>query len=242
MPSTLTKEDFITRATICHKGKYNYSKVNYVGQTGILTIICPSHGEFTQRASNHIYGKGCYRCGREAAGSKNSESYTKDTNFFIEKAKEVHGDRYDYSEVEYSNMKTPVTIICEHHGEFIQNPHTHTVIKSGCPKCASAGRSRLQDEWLDSLEKEDGEIVRNSRVYFKDGSWLRPDGFRDNTFYEFWGDWAHGNPKFYAAEDYNALFKKSYGQLYNETMDKRKKILDNGFKLVEIWEHEWKKK
>jgi hypothetical protein len=240
MPKALTKEDFITRATEIHNNKYDYTNINYVRQTETIIITCPAHGEFEQRPSNHIYGKGCYKCGREVAGKKNSDSYTKDTEFFIKKAIAVHGNRYDYSLVDYTDMKTSVTIVCASHGSFLQNPHTHTIIKSGCPKCASAGRSRLQDEWLDKLEKEVGEITRNSRIYFSDGSWLRPDGFKDNTFYEFWGDWAHGNPKFYPPNEYNALFKKTYGQLYEETLTKRDKILKNGFKLIEIWEHEWK--
>jgi len=40
------------------------------------------------------------------------------TEEFIKKAREVHGDKYDYSKVEYLNATTPVVIICPKHGEF----------------------------------------------------------------------------------------------------------------------------
>ena len=44
---------------------------------------------------------------------------------FVAKTKEVHGDRYDYSKVEYKNSHTKVCIICPEHGEFWQIPNSH---------------------------------------------------------------------------------------------------------------------
>ena len=55
---------------------------------------------------------------------------------FIEKAKEIHGDKYDYSKVEYINTKTKVCIICPEHGEFWQTPGSH-LNGSGCPECGN---------------------------------------------------------------------------------------------------------
>ena len=55
---------------------------------------------------------------------------------FIEKAKKVHGDKYDYSKVEYVNAKTKVCIICPKHGEFWQTPNTHLSGK-GCIHCGN---------------------------------------------------------------------------------------------------------
>ena len=54
---------------------------------------------------------------------------------FILKAKEVHGDKYDYSKVEYKNNRTKVCIICPKHGEFWQIPKNHINKGTGCPKC-----------------------------------------------------------------------------------------------------------
>ena len=56
------------------------------------------------------------------------------TEEFIKKAREVHGDKYDYSKVEYVDSKTKVCIICPEHGEFWQKPCNH-LFDNGCPKC-----------------------------------------------------------------------------------------------------------
>ncbi|MDR0675889.1 MAG: DUF723 domain-containing protein [Elusimicrobiota bacterium] len=61
--NALTKEEFIERANIFHKNKYDYSLVEYKNQETKVRIICPIHGEFLQRAGDHIYNKaGCPKC------------------------------------------------------------------------------------------------------------------------------------------------------------------------------------
>ena len=57
------------------------------------------------------------------------------TEEFIQKAKEIHGNKYDYSKVKYVNNKTKVCIVCSEHGEFWQRPDSHLYMKTGCPKC-----------------------------------------------------------------------------------------------------------
>ena len=59
----------------------------------------------------------------------------KTTEEFIEEAKRVHGDKYDYSNVVYVNNNTKVEIVCPKHGSFYQVPRTHISAKFGCPKC-----------------------------------------------------------------------------------------------------------
>ena len=54
---------------------------------------------------------------------------------FVKKAKEVHGDKYDYSKVEYKNKRTKVCIICPTHGEFWQYPDNHVINRNNCPYC-----------------------------------------------------------------------------------------------------------
>ena len=105
----MTTEEFILKAKKVHGDKYDYSQVNYVKTTIPVTIICPIHGPFTQRPVNHLRGKGCKYCG-------NAVKHT--TEEFIEAARKVHGDKYDYSQVEYVNNKTKVKIICPIHGLF----------------------------------------------------------------------------------------------------------------------------
>ena len=123
----LTTEIFIERAKKIHGDKYDYSKVEYKDANTPVHIICPIHGEFWQRPADHLNGRGCIEC----AGKK---KYTKET--FIEKAISIHGDKYDYSKVEYVNNKTKVCIICPIHGEFWQKPDKH-LQGHGCTYCAS---------------------------------------------------------------------------------------------------------
>lgn len=73
------------------------------------------------------------------------------TEEFIEKARKVHGDKYDYSKTEYVNNATKVCIICQAHGEFWQRPNDHLAGK-GCPIC-NQGFSRVQK--LSFLQNED---------------------------------------------------------------------------------------
>lgn len=68
------------------------------------------------------------------------------TEKFIKRAKAIHGDKYDYSETEYINMKTKVKIRCQKHGvfELIAGNHINPKIKAGCPYCA--GKAVYQGE------------------------------------------------------------------------------------------------
>lgn len=66
---------------------------------------------------------------------------------FICRAKEVHGDKYDYSKVEYINSTTKVCIICPKHGEFWQQPVSHVIAKQGCQKCYNDRRRTLVLGW-----------------------------------------------------------------------------------------------
>ena len=150
MPKRKTKEEFIKEATEKHKGKYDYSKVEYVNTHTKVCIICPNsdHGEFWQTPNNHLRGKGCPKCGGTCVLTKEE---------FIKKACETHGNKYDYSKVDYKDSKTKVCIVCpeDGHGEFLQTPDNHTQ-GNGCPKCGQIARSNSK-----RLSKE--EFIKKSR-------------------------------------------------------------------------------
>jgi hypothetical protein len=57
---------------------------------------------------------------------------------FLRRAKEVHGDKYDYSKSIYVNADTCLVIICLEHGEFEQKPSKHILSRQGCWKCAKS--------------------------------------------------------------------------------------------------------
>ena len=133
MKRSLTLEEFIQRAKLTHGDNYSYAKVSYTGIGDKVEILCRKHGSFFQIAYDHLQGKGCKLCRNELL----SERFSHTTERFIEKAKAIHGDRYDYSKVVYVNDRTKVIITCREHGEFLQVPRGHLSFK-GCSKCSSS--------------------------------------------------------------------------------------------------------
>jgi hypothetical protein len=113
------------------KDRFDYSKFEYTGARVKSTIICRIHGEFLQDANMHLSGKcGCPTCAHLATKA----GVTSNTDAFISKARNIHGDKYDYSLVDYKSAKSHVKIICRTHGEFLQVPNTH-LSGSGCTRC-----------------------------------------------------------------------------------------------------------
>ena len=160
--------EFIQRANIIHNSKYDYSKVIYKNVMEVVCIICPDHGEFWQAPATHLNGIGCPKCGRLKA----AKSHRLTTEEFIQRAREVHGNKYDYSKTEYKSMKEPVCIICPEHGEFWQLAHTH-LTNHGCPKCSS---SRLEIIIKDILEQNNIHYIHQCKFdWLKDINHLTVD-------------------------------------------------------------------
>lgn len=291
MAKKLTTDEFITRAISTHGDKYDYSLSDYHSSISPIVIICPTHGEFTQRPANHLTGNGCPKC---------ATNYPSDTQSFIIKANEVHALGYSYNHTTYHTAIAPVTITCythgdfyqspnnhlaghgcplcnggvsithdefvkrsnvvhggryhyltkytrssallpitcDHHGEFLQRPNDH-LNGDGCPRCGKR-ISFLSDQWLDHLSipndydhREVTNLIPNRR-YAVDG--YDPE---TNTVYEFHGDYWHGNPQIYDPDDINPSTKTTYGQLYQNTLSKKSRYLDAGYKYYEIWESDW---
>lgn len=108
-----------------HGHRYDYSQVVFTSSTAKVNIVCTEHGVFPQTIHRHLDYQGCPVC----AGiiKKSNEQ-------IIAEFKEKHGDRYDYSLVEYDGNNKKVRIICKEHGEFLQTPKAHKK-SSGCPSC-----------------------------------------------------------------------------------------------------------
>lgn len=143
---SLTRDQFIARANSRHDFKYDYSKTVYNGTRFEVMIRCPQHElEFTQVANSHLSGNGCPACGKETTQRKRRTP----VESFIRRASEIHGGKYDYSDVEYVNNRTAITVICSEHGPFATNPSNHLTRRSGCPTCASeslSARFRMSSE------------------------------------------------------------------------------------------------
>ena len=146
--------EFITKAKIKHSDKYNYLLVNYINAKTKIKIICLIHGEFEQTPNKHLNGRGCPKC---------SGNFM-DTNYFIEKAKIKHADKYDYTLVNYLNNKTKIKIICPIHGEFQQSPDNH-LNGQGCGKCC--GKNKTTKELIKQLITKHGNKYDYSLVEYK---------------------------------------------------------------------------
>ena len=112
---------------------YDYSKVRYKNMKTKVEIVCKKHGPFWQTPLNHINNHDCPLCGTKRAQMKNSS----DTEKYLEKIKIKrydHGKTYDYSRVQYINIRAKIEIICPEHGSFFQLPGDH-LRGCGCPIC-----------------------------------------------------------------------------------------------------------
>ena len=159
-----TTISFVDRVTQIHGNRYDYSKVEYVNNRTKVCIICPEHGEFWQRAADHLNGRGCNKC----------IGFNKSTENFIEQIKTIHGDKYDYSKVGYKNIDTKICIICKKHGEFWQTPYKHIKRSQGCPKCKMSSNEEQVKLILDKIEvayiyqasKDDLPWLGNQKIDF----------------------------------------------------------------------------
>jgi hypothetical protein len=131
----LTTEQFVAKARAVHGDKYDYSQSKYERYNSKVIIICQTHGPFRQAPDSHTHGSGCPSCGNV----RRSMALRLTTEQFLAKARAVHGDKYDYSQSRYAGYNRKLIIICEHHGPFEQDPHTH-LHGSGCPDCADDKR------------------------------------------------------------------------------------------------------
>lgn len=151
-----TTEEFIYESIKVHGVRYNYANTNYINAKTKVCIICPEHGEFHMLPFGHLNGQGCPKC-----ASKNM-----DNELFIEKAHDVHGDKYDYSKVEYINSQVKICIICPEHGEFWLAPAKH-LYGRGCPKCSKENAKNKQKITLSDFKVRANKIHESKYDYSK---------------------------------------------------------------------------
>lgn len=210
--------------------KYDYSKVKYVKCSEKVCVICPEHGEFWVSPNNHCNGKhkqGCPKCGKLEAQKDNKKRLVTAANSFIQKAQEIHGDKYDYSKVIYKGAHKKVCLICPEHGEFWQTPDKHINAKQGCPKCKES-----------LLEKEVRLLLDCNNIYYEQeysAKWLgkqRLDFYLPNygIAIECQGE-QHYRPIDFANKG-NEWAKKSFLQTLKNDYNKKRKLIENNIELI----------
>jgi len=210
------KIKFIENSKKIHGNKYDYSLVDYEGSHKYVKILCPEHGEFKQKPYIHLQGKGCRLCDNK----RKSLLYRSNTNEFIEKSKEIHGNKYDYSLVEYIDSNCPVKIICPEHGIFEQKPSLH-LSGRGCKYCKS---SKGELKIMEILESNNIDYIKEKR--FKNCRDVIPLPFdfylpKYNLCIEY--DGIHHFKPIYSWNGKNGLkYIKSHDVIKNDFCDKNK--------------------
>ena len=159
----VTTESIIQRFINKRGDEYDYSHVIYKNMHTKVAIGCKIHGIFYQTPHNHLKGQGCPECSKKKVADGRRMSKEE----FIRRAKEKHGNKYDYSKVEYVNTRTKVCIICPIHGEFWQTPDEH--LRYGCKQCSVEyiAQKRIENS-SKNFEKRAGEIHKYKYTYEKD--------------------------------------------------------------------------
>ena len=206
-----TSDSFIEKSREVHGNVYDYSKVEYLRSHEKVIITCSNHGDFEQIPTNHLQGVGCPVCFGTSVHTNES---------FIQKAKEIHGDVYDYSKVNYVNAHEKVVITCPDHGDFEQTPNNH-LNGQGCPKCTGR-QSKPETEIVDLITSLGLQVVHGDRSVIKplEIDILVPEA---KLAIEFNGNYWHSDQQ----------KPKSYH------FDKTKAANEAGYRMIHVWEGDW---
>lgn len=145
---TKSLNDFIKSAREVHGQSYDYSQTKYGGSHTPLKIVCREHNkEFYQKATNHLSGRGCPECASEKV-TTHILSQVLTTEEFVLKAKDVHGDLYDYTSSVYERSAKKVVIWCNRHAGFFKQSANSHLSGIGCSMCATHGYRGSLPGWL----------------------------------------------------------------------------------------------
>ena len=134
-----TTKDVVIEAKEIYGDKFDYSELKYIGGKDKFKVICKIHGPFETTYQSFINNAkqkevvfGCPKC---AGRNRTNEDVIND-------AKAIHGDKYDYSLVNYQGANKKFTIVCKLHGSFEKTYHSHISLKTGCAKCGDQRKKR----------------------------------------------------------------------------------------------------
>lgn len=153
----LNTETVIQRFIETHGQRYDYSKVEYVNSVDPVTVVCATHGDFQIRSILHWKGQHCLKC----------SGYKSDWSTYLEKIRAGHGDKYDYSKVNYRGPTEAITVVCPSHGEFIVQPINHRKSSSGCKACAyNIKIAKSAETILDKFKKVHGDVYSYNKFEY----------------------------------------------------------------------------
>ena len=201
---------------IIHDNKYEYHSTDYNGVNKKISIICPKHGVFKQRGTDHLNGHGCPKCAGVLINS----------TIFINNAKKIHTKNYNYSLINYVNAHTKITIICQEHGKFLQTPNSH-LSGRGCPTCHESHGER---EIRNLLKENNIKFIHQYK--FKDCKNIKPLPFdfylpEYNICIEY-----NGRQHYEMVKVFGGI--KSFEKIQINDEIKNKYCIDNNINLISI--------
>jgi len=209
---------------------YTLLSKEYVNVQTKLDYICPKGHLGSMTYGNFHQGKGCPICNIE--NSKLS---------YEEVKRAFDGRGYTLLSKEYVNAGAKLDYRCPkgHLGSMI---YSHFQQGSDCPICSdSSPVSKISQKWLASLGLS-SEMGISREVSLKIGdNRFKVDGFdlSTNTVYEFLGDYWHGNPSVFDPNEVNKNNKKTFGRLYQETLERIHLLEEAEYNVVYIWEKDF---
>lgn len=188
-----------------------YEESGFINTVEKIKILCPKHGYFFNALYTHASGRS--KCHLASCRSTLAE--------FIAKAREVHGDDYDYSKVNYINNKTKVIVICPRHGEFKVRPDQHLYGKTGCPKCVESFGERTLKRLLNKYK-----LNYLTEYKFKDSNYRFDFKLKDlNILIEFHGVQHYRPVKRFGGE-------KAFEQVRERDENKKYLAMENNHHLI----------
>lgn len=161
-----SRETFIKQAIEVHgEEKFDYSEVVYKGRNTKVKIKCLVCGNvFWRTPAQHLHGAECRSCRDKRVGELNRLT----TEEFIKRAKEIHGDKFDYSKTKYIDCDTNVEIYCNRcHISFWQKPWSHLRGKYCCPQCThELGRKPklTKEKFVEEARKIHGDKYNYDKI------------------------------------------------------------------------------
>lgn len=145
----LDTNGFIEKAKSIHGDKFDYTKSVYKGIYYKVCVTCKKHGDIFVTPNQFLRGHGCKCCAVEESSKRQRNEASMD---FERKARTIHGDKYNYSSVEYKTAHDKILIICPEHGEFKQTPNHH-LMGNGCPKCSKRNWAYTTEEYVSNAQR-----------------------------------------------------------------------------------------
>lgn len=147
----MTKQEiFIQKCIEKYGNKFDYSNTTYNNLKTKISFICKFHGFVTQLPGDHLSKKhGCKQCGIDSMAQIQKE---KSKVLFFKKCSEIHDNQYDYSNINYIDSHTKVSVLCKDHGYFKVSPTHHIHMKSGCPSCANYSRAVYSESYFEKYQ------------------------------------------------------------------------------------------